>query len=104
MDPRSSTTNHEGSPEGRAALIALARTLGIDPAALKAILELAFSLVQRGMIPGLALQTTFFRLGYRFDVIKFHGVLEAFRRAFAGMFAQDHGETTAFFFSNGKTR
>jgi len=92
MDSHFVTTNQAGSPEGRAALIALASTLGVETATLKPILEIAFSMVERGITPGIALQVTFSRLGYSFDSIKFYNILEAFRRAFAGIFAQSSGK------------
>ncbi|KAF2850128.1 hypothetical protein T440DRAFT_532526 [Plenodomus tracheiphilus IPT5] len=56
MNSQRSTTSTAGTPEGQAALVALASTLRIDPKILRPILENAFDKVQSGLTPVVALK------------------------------------------------
>lgn len=83
--------NNDGSPEGRITLQALAHSLNIDEAALKVVLEAAFDLLPSVQNPGLALQMTLIRQGYRFESEAFWAVMHALRRNFGGVFDTNNG-------------
>ncbi|KAH9873224.1 hypothetical protein J1614_005622, partial [Plenodomus biglobosus] len=88
MDFQRSTATEAGSPEGQAALVALASTLNIDPVILRPILESAFCKVETGLAPRVALRVTCARFGYTYDSDAFESILHAFQRAFSDMFAR----------------
>ncbi|KAJ4361968.1 hypothetical protein N0V83_010909 [Neocucurbitaria cava] len=90
MQSAYTNSNDDGSPEGRVTLQALARSLNLDEAALKVALEAAFELLPSVQNPGLALQMTLIRQGYRFESEAFWAVMHALRRNFGGIFDTDN--------------
>lgn len=85
-------TSNSGTPQGKAALTALAASLHIDRLTLQTALESAFDILPTVRDPGLALQISLARLGYRFDSQLFYSVVRIFRQNFSAVFRWNLGE------------
>lgn len=77
-DLRAVSDYNSGSPQGQHGLQTLAAVLDVDTRALKIALEAAFYLVPYVGTPGLALQMSLARLGYRFQSRAFYDAIRAF--------------------------